>query len=841
MAKQQLDPAVQEALVELQRYLSDQLAPMMVTDSVELLLRCPPQLVAQAIHSWVSSQYRGAAAGAPISDCLFHAMKKIHLMSEFDLIGQEQIDTYLSDLGKLVLQLCPEADQEMFVENLSRLGDSESATTAQVEILHRQKGSEATATRPATATAQAAAATAVPPAPGVAPPGAAVRAAAAIGGGAASEEAVARGMNRFAYLLERMGQMGGSVAAAHEGGLQGQLLTTAAVNSRSDAEFEQYLQRMTDLGLEAKTEEIFRSLGQNLPGWALPDPVAAGLSEAEIPTSRPVEAMHRLITMAGNTEEGARRFAEMVEAAIGQFNEGGLVQAMTMFDLAERVADENRINPEVLRTIRQKTPEQLSEEQLRRYADQSELHGHLRKVLNFFPSYTAKGLLGDLADEPKRERRKLLLALLQAHGREARASALELLTAYVGGGNLDPQGYFQRNLVFLLRHIPRSDETGLDQELELLGQLVLVGNPLMVVKETIGALAQLSHEKAEQALIVSLREFEQALIKDEGVYPADELRILLDRITAALARHGGKNAARAVTAHAFQRHQAVGDSMSRIRALGATDLAADGELVERIVETLRNELPSKVLGFVVKKKNETVPHLIQALSGTSAPAVRLIFEEIVERFPDRGFAEAASKALAKLGASSRPSESKARVLTGDVELFGLPSLLQTLADSQVTGVLTLTDREEKPVGTMFLEQGKICGCRAFGLDAECAFYQLFETPVPGTFTFRGRDLSQEEIGGVIEVLPALLEAIRRHDEFQQARALIPDDLSLKPTGAKPTRPPADDEDPEFLRAVWLKASKGEHPASCQVELKVDSFRIRRLFAHWVEEGALQPT
>ena len=52
---------------------------------------------------------------------------------------------------------------------------------------------------------------------------------------------------------------------------------------------------------------------------------------------------------------------------------------------------------------------------------------------------------------------------------------------------------------------------------------------------------------------------------------------------------------------------------------------------------------------------------------------------------------------------------------------------------------------------------------------------------------------------------------------------------------------ADELVQEVMMRVWLKASKGENPTSCQEELKVDSFRIRRLFAHWVEEGALQPT
>ena len=99
MAKQTVDPQVREALWDLQRYLSDEVAPMMVTDSIEVLLRCHPKVAAEEIHGWLSNQTTGPASDAPVSDCLFHAMKKLHLMAEFNLIEEELLDRYLSALG----------------------------------------------------------------------------------------------------------------------------------------------------------------------------------------------------------------------------------------------------------------------------------------------------------------------------------------------------------------------------------------------------------------------------------------------------------------------------------------------------------------------------------------------------------------------------------------------------------------------------------------------------------------------------------------------------------------------------------------------------------------------
>ena len=104
----QAEAGVRQALYDLQRYLSDQLAPMMVADAVELLLRCPPQLVANEIQGWVDAQFRAPDPGLTVSDCVYHAMKKLHLMAEFDLIEKQMLEAYMEGLGEIVVGLCPE-------------------------------------------------------------------------------------------------------------------------------------------------------------------------------------------------------------------------------------------------------------------------------------------------------------------------------------------------------------------------------------------------------------------------------------------------------------------------------------------------------------------------------------------------------------------------------------------------------------------------------------------------------------------------------------------------------------------------------------------------------------
>ena len=74
------DPEVKEALFELQRYLSDSLAPMMVSDAINLLLDYPAELVAKEIETWMTAQFRSAKRAA-VSDYLYHAVEKIHAMT----------------------------------------------------------------------------------------------------------------------------------------------------------------------------------------------------------------------------------------------------------------------------------------------------------------------------------------------------------------------------------------------------------------------------------------------------------------------------------------------------------------------------------------------------------------------------------------------------------------------------------------------------------------------------------------------------------------------------------------------------------------------------------------
>src|SRR5712692_452385 len=246
------NPEIREAIEELQQYLSDTLPPLVVADSIKLLLDYPVGLVASNIHAWTAGQYHRGGADLPVSDYLFHAVKKIQLMGEFHLVPQEPFQKYLETLKVEVLNYCPEGDREFLKENLARLSDSATALTSSIEVLFRQVTPRER-----------------PLASGSASGGAGGGGAG--GGGSGADLASLRRVEMLLDRLEREVQRSTDPQAAlKKAPLASQTLAAAARSSQNARELDQMLDRLRALGLEVGTHDVFRSLGNSLPGWIQP-------------------------------------------------------------------------------------------------------------------------------------------------------------------------------------------------------------------------------------------------------------------------------------------------------------------------------------------------------------------------------------------------------------------------------------------------------------------------------------------------------------------------------------------------------------------------------------------
>lgn len=822
-------PEVREALEELQQYLADLLPPLVVAESVKLLLRYPPELIATSIHAWGLGQ---RSQSVPLSDYLYHGAKKIYMMGDYRLLPQEPFEAFIDGLKNALLDYCPDADKGILATSLENLSDAANVPTSQVDMIFRQSVS---VKRPmASSQRETSSAASVAGSGNFVGPG-----------GVPISEEQFRGLRRISLLLESLEAeaVEGDISKASKRGQQlaTRALSVAARHSETHEELDQNLDRLRSLGLDVSTQDIFNALGQVTPAWVAP----AGAAGEAIPP-RPhsaLETMRRLVTQTEDPVEVDKRYQELVRAAVERLNEGSLAQGVAMLDLAEQLAADKRVENAAVEAAKRKGDQGLDLERLRKFAEIPEQHPLLRRVLNYFVALTPSSLFDSLVGEGKRDRRRLMLLLLEVHGEPAREAALDRLRGQLTPGSGDEEFYFRRNMLYLLRRIPRPPKQSLEEEIGLFVRHADPRYPQHMVKEAIAGLALIKHEKAEKALVQCMEDIELALNVTQDPPPnAKDMRAALDRIAAALARFGSISAHKALIDHAFRKNPEYGNSMARLAEFASQDLSNDGEAVKRLLEALRSAAPFKLFGLTLHQSYEGVLYLVQALSSTPADGVKKTFEELVKKFTDQEFAKVAGKALQNF-ASGRPTAEPAGTetgsLSGDLSLFGVPALVQSLAEAQVSGTLSLKSPKGEVFSTVVLRQGKLKTCQAGKIFGDEAFFQLLERPLPGSFLLvrQPEGVRETQVGALKDILPLTLEGLRRYDEFQLAGAVVPDDMLLKPADVKPTAH-KDEKDGILVKDLWTAMGPGATPRQVEAIVAADSYRIRRMLVHWVEQGSL---
>jgi len=311
---------------------------------------------------------------------------------------------------------------------------------------------------------------------------------------------------------------------------------------------------------------------------------------------------------------------------------------------------------------------------------------------------------------------------------------------------------------------------------------------------------------------------------------------LADRLCAALARHATTRAIRAVAAHAYNRAPALGDALARFELLSRVDLTADPEQLAVLLKAIRDLTPSNVLGLVAKRSHHELSCLMQAVAGTPTQEVRAALTTVAEKLARHRLGEQARRILTSLEPNAKKTT---EALTGDLELFGLPNLLQSFASSESSGELVMFDARQVRRGSIVLVRGKIGRAETGRLTGVEAIYAFMEQPFPGTFGFRTSTEAAATKGEVLDPMAVILEGARRHDEYQQAKAFAADGVRFEPAGIPAIRP-EDEKDGDLARDVWDKAAAGTPANECELEMKTDPYRVRRLYAHWVESRALRP-
>ncbi len=226
-----------------------------------------------------------------------------------------------------------------------------------------------------------------------------------------------------------------------------------------------------------------------------------------------------------------------------------------------------------------------------------------------------------------------------------------------------------------------------------------------------------------------------------------------------------------------------------------------------------------------------------ALRATRMPEVVELFEFLAARFPQPEVRAEAERSLAALDAQPTPDAASAS-LSGDLRLFGLPVLLQNLAEGRLTGVLTLGETA-RPMVRIVLEKGCLRSIRVGTKSGATALFQLLQRPFSGRFRFQSRQgvVTWGDEPLLALALPELiLEGLRRSDELSHLESRVPDDAAFEATGRPPTL--AGEPDVDFVMRLWEHAIEGASPLACEEALEADAWQVRRCLAQWLEDASL---
>ncbi len=102
-----LNPNISEALAAVGQYLSDTIPPVQAVEPVATLLQQPPQLMVSEILDWISTQFQGNNSNVSYSDYLFHAVTKLHYLTQLQLIHEQALAPYLDSIKQLLMERLP--------------------------------------------------------------------------------------------------------------------------------------------------------------------------------------------------------------------------------------------------------------------------------------------------------------------------------------------------------------------------------------------------------------------------------------------------------------------------------------------------------------------------------------------------------------------------------------------------------------------------------------------------------------------------------------------------------------------------------------------------------------
>jgi CRP-like cAMP-binding protein len=177
-------------------------------------------------------------------------------------------------------------------------------------------------------------------------------------------------------------------------------------------------------------------------------------------------------------------------------------------------------------------------------------------------------------------------------------------------------------------------------------------------------------------------------------------------------------------------------------------------------------------------------------------------------------------------------------LSGNLQYFDLPTIVQTLATSERTGTLTITDQMERVFAKIYFEGGKVLYARVGHLRGEEAFYQLFQSLIQDAFTFKG-GMPPEEFDEEEEIdtttMGLLMEAARQQDELKVLKETYSDSNRVFRPQSEALQ--WDDDETEVLaQEIWHRLRQAQTIDQMVNEIPVCQYRIYKVLSVMNEKG-----
>src|SRR5688572_28713751 len=325
----------------------------------------PPAVTVREINAWALEENRRQSVA--VVDCLFHALKKIHLLGSLKLFDRKDIDQFIENLTPAALQACPSEHREILRSNIAALRSASHAEVSRPSVgpSHWQ--------------------------------GSGLRNLDGTGG------APAGSMRLLSLMIERLARMlPAKMVAESDPSAQPvaevvredpvpAMVAMATASANSEQELKVYIESLAPYTAHTQGEGLFRILSANVPDWDVKVP-----PEMAVKPPAAINAMHKIITLTKNPTETGKRFRELLESAMAQFNAGSLSAAVSLFELADLVIVEKRLDKPTINRIRAEVLDTINAEQLKKYSENRSRGALLQKALSFFPTLTLDSLFEQL-------------------------------------------------------------------------------------------------------------------------------------------------------------------------------------------------------------------------------------------------------------------------------------------------------------------------------------------------------------------------------------------------------------------------------------------------------------